>query len=232
MLAFLIIALMIIKVAAVIGIVGFVIYVGQWLISRYSQDNEQLRKLVHVMHGTGVAALALLVPLNVVVGIEVMVLISMLIARYLFSNFGKIAWIKYFGKVYNVGRVSYGEFFFPISAIALTFLAESKGEFAASILILGVSDALAALVGKKFGKGNTYLVFGQKKSLAGSVAFFVSTLLIIWGFCIFADVSMTGTSLSLILLTTLIVTVSENLGVYGSDNLLIPLVAVMLLNRL
>lgn len=223
---------MIIKVAAVLGIVGIIIFVGQWLINRYSQDNEQLRKLVHVMHGTGVAALALLVPLNVVIGIELLVLFSMIVARYLYTNFSAIPWIKYFGKVYSVGRISYGEFFFPISAIALTFLADSKGEFAASMLILGVCDALAALVGKKFGRGNTYLVFGQKKSFAGSIAFFISALVIVWGFCIFADVSMNGTSLGLILLTTLIVTVAENLGVYGSDNFLIPLVAVMLLNRL
>lgn len=223
---------MIFKIAAVLGTVGIIIFIGQWLIDRYSKDNEQLRKLVHVLHGSGVAALALLVPLNVVIGIEIFVLLSMIVARYLFEHFGNIPWIKHFGKVYNVGRISYGEFFFPISAIVLVFLADSKWEFAASIMILGIADAVAALVGKKYGKSTTYLVFGQKKSLAGSLAFFIAALLIIWGFTAFSGVEVSSASIGLVLLTTLLVTIAENLGVYGSDNLLIPLVAVVLLNRL
>lgn len=223
---------MILKIIAVAGIIAIVMVIGQWLINRYSKDNEQLRKLVHVLHGTGVAALALLIPLEIVVAIEIFVLFSMLIVRYVFEHFKGIAWIQYCARVYNVGRISYGEFFFPLSAIALVFLADSPSEFAASIMILGVADALAALVGKKYGRNNTYLVFGQKKSFAGSAAFFVSALSIIWGFVLLGDVSLTSVHYGLIFLTAGLVTVAENLGVYGSDNLLIPVVAVLLLNRL
>ena len=112
------------------------------------------------------------------------------------------------------------------------FLADSKWEFAAAILILGVSDALAAIVGKKYGKNSGYLVFGQKKSVVGSIAFFCSALIIVTGFAVVTGISFTISTTLLVLVTTLLVTITENLGVYGSDNLLIPLVAVVLLNRL
>lgn len=223
---------MVLKIIAVAAIIGIMLVAGQWLINRYSKDNEQLRKLVHVLHGSGLAALALLIPLDIIVGIEIFVLFSMLIVRYVFEHFERIAWIQYCAQVYKVGRVSYGEFFFPLSAIVLVFLADSPSEFAASIMILGIADALAALVGKKYGRRNSYLVFGQKKSLAGSLAFFIAALAIIWGFVLLGDVSLTSIHFGLVVLTAVLVTVAENLGVYGSDNLLIPVVAVLLLNRL
>lgn len=222
---------MILKIAAVVGVIGLVLFIGQWLIGRYSKDNEQLRKLVHVLHGSGIAVLAFLVPLDVVVGIELFILVSMFIARYLFEHFSRIAWIRYCGQVYNVGRISYGEFFFPLSAVALAYLADSKWEFAAAMLILGVADAVAALVGKKYGKKNGYLVFGQKKSIAGSSAFFVAAFFIILAFSVLHGAALGDVAFGVVVLTAGLVTIAENLGVYGSDNLLIPIVAVLLLNR-
>ena len=223
---------MIIKIISIGLILLCTALFGRWLIDRYSKDNELLRKLVHVLHGVGLASIALIAPMEIIIVIEVLFLISMVIARYLAEHFTKIPWIKYMNRMYSVGRVSFGEFFFPVSAIAVAFLADSSWEFAVSILILGVADAMAALVGKRYGKTNAYLVFGQQKSFAGSTAFFVVTLLIITIFSDFGDIVFSGASIALIAVTTLIVTISENLGVYGSDNLLIPLVAVLLLNQL
>lgn len=207
-------------------------FVGRWLIDTHGRDNEQLRKLVHVLHGVGLAALAFVVPLQFIFGVEVVFLVSMVIARYLAEHFTRVPWIKYMNRMYSVGRLSFGEFFFPISAMLLVFIAESKWEFAAAILILGIADAVAALVGKKYGKHNGYLVFGQKKSIAGSAAFFVTAFLIVWGFVLLHGAALGGISIGLVLLTVVLVTTAENLGVYGSDNLLIPIVAVLLLNRL
>lgn len=206
--------------------------IGRWLIDTHGKDNEQLRKLVHVLHGVGLAALAFVVPLEFIVGVEVVFLFSMIIARYLAEHFTKIPWIKYMQRMYSVGRISFGEFFYPISAIILVFIAQSKWEFAAAILILGIADSVAALVGKRYGSGNSYSVFGQKKSLAGSLAFLVASFVIIWGFVMLHGIELGSMSLVLIVLTAGLVTIAENLGVYGSDNMLIPIVAVLLLNRL
>jgi phytol kinase len=223
---------MIIRIIGLAGIMVITALLGRWLIDTHGRDNEQLRKLVHVIHGVGLAALAFVVPLQFIIVIEVIFFISMIVARYLAEHFTRVPWIKYMRRMYSVGRLSFGEFFYPISAILLVFIAESKWEFAAAILILGIADTVAALVGKRFGSGNSYLVFKQKKSLIGSLAFLVTTFVIIWGFVVLHDVDLGSTSLALIVLTSILVTTAENLGVYGSDNLLIPIVAAMLLNRL
>ncbi len=206
---------------------------AQWLINKYSRDNELLRKLVHVCHGIGIAILAFIAPFSVLLGIEIIFLASMFVARYLQEHFSFIPWIKYFGKVYRVGRISYGEFFYPISVIVALFLADSRWEFAAAILILALADSAAAIAGKRFGKSTTYPVLGQKKSLVGSAAFYVVSYAIIGVFILIsgADVS-SEIGLGSLLWVTLALTITENLGVYGSDNLLIPVVAVVLLNRL
>jgi phytol kinase len=223
---------MIVQLIALVAILAAVGLIGRWLIDTYSQDNEQLRKLVHLLHGVGIAALAFVVPLNFIIIMEIIFFLSMIIARYVAEHFTRIPWIKYLNRMYSVGRLSFGEFFYPISVVILVFIAESKWEFAAAILILGIADAIAAVVGKRFGAGNSYLVFGQKKSVAGSIAFLLVTLVIIWGYVGLHSAALGDVSIGLILLTTILVTAAENLGVYGSDNLLIPLVAVLLLNQL
>ncbi len=223
---------MAIKILLLVVILVVVALIGRWLIDSHGKDNEQLRKLVHVIHGVGLAALAFVVPLQFIIGIEVIFFISMIVARYLAEHFTRVPWIKYMQRMYSVGRLSFGEFFYPISAILLVFLAESKWEFAAAILILGIADTAAALVGKRYGSSNSYLVFKQKKSLIGSLAFLVTTFVIIWGFVALHGIELGSASMALIILTSILVTTAENLGVYGSDNLLIPIVAVLLLNRL
>lgn len=223
---------MILRLLALAAIMIITALVGRWLIDTHGRDNEQLRKLVHVIHGVGLAALAFVVPLQFIIGVEVIFFISMVVARYLAEHFTRVPWIKYMRRMYSVGRLSFGEFFYPISAIILVFIAESKWEFAASILILGIADTVAALVGKRYGNNNSYLVFKQKKSLVGSLAFLVTTFVIIWGFVALHGIDLGSTSLALIILTSILVTTAENLGVYGSDNLLIPVVAALLLNRL
>lgn len=221
------------KLIFVALVLGIFTLTAQWLINKYSKDNEHLRKLVHVCHGIGIAILAFILPTAILVGIEVVFFLSMFIARYLDGHFSFIPWIKYFGKVYRVGRISYGEFFYPLSVIAAVLIADTKWEFAAAILILALADTAAALAGKRYGRSTTYMVLGQKKSLIGSAAFFLVAYAIIGTFILIsgADVS-SEIGLGSLLWASLVITIAENLGVYGSDNFLIPIVAVVLLNRL
>jgi phytol kinase len=110
-------------------------------------------------------------------------------------------------------------------------LARTKWEFAAAVLILGLADAIAAIVGKKYGAKTSYLVLGQKKSLLGSLAFFVVTIIVLIGFTALAP-HIDPVSFWFILPIALLITLTENVGVYGTDNLLIPIAAIVLLNAL
>ena len=222
---------MIFQAVAIAVAVLIAVVTCQRLIDKYSKDNESMRKFIHVLHGLIIAGLTLFTPLSVVIVVEVFFLISMFVARYLYQHFYRLPWVKYLGRVYKVGRVSYGDFFFPISVIACVFIANSKWELAIAVLILGLADAVAALVGKRLGRSNSYKIFGQKKSIVGSTAFFFMSIAIMAVFVWVSPVSVLQMDLLAVIGVCLLATATENLGVYGSDNLLIPLVVVLALNR-
>ncbi len=208
-----------------------VMLVGELLLNHFHRTNEASRKLMHVTHGVGLAALVFWVSLDMVVSVELLFFASMCLGRYLYTNDHKKAgWIYYLGKAYRVGRLSYGEFFFPIAAIVTALLATSKWEFAAAILVLGLADAAAALIGGQFGGTNSYKVFGQKKSRMGSLAFWIVATAIVSWFVQLSGAAVGPDAYLSIFWLPLLLTATENLGVYGSDNLLVPLVAVIAFN--
>lgn len=85
---------------------------------------------------------------------------------------------------------------------------------------MGISDALAGLVGEKFGK-HYVKFFGNKKSLEGSLVFFLSSLALTVLF-----VPTFGYNL---LFIPLILTFTEFCLIYGLDNFILPLAGAFLL---
>ncbi len=205
--------------------------VFQWLNDKYRKNNEIFRKIIHIFHGVTLAALAFIAPLGLLIVVEGFFLVSIFIARYLSDNFSAVPWIGYMSRVYKVDRISYGEYLYPISAILVILLTNDKWIFAGSILTLGLADAAAALVGKKYGKKTSYTILGQKKSLVGSTAFYIVALFVVFGFTRLVEPSI-SVSIVTVLWVTLVITFSENIGVYGTDNLLVPLTAAYLLSAL
>lgn len=222
---------MVIRVLILFAVLGLMLAMGDYLKRRLGFSNEWSRKLVHILHGIGLASLAFIVPLHVVVLVEAIFLVMVTVGRYVYDHYRRVGVVKdYLGEMYKVGRLSYGEFFFPVSVMISAWVAESKWVFAAAVLVLGIADTVAALVGKTYGKSTSYTILGQKKSLVGSLAFFVVTIGIVYLF--FTLSGAASGILPLVLGVSFVLMVAENLGVYGSDNLLIPLVAVLSLNAL
>lgn len=214
----------IVAVFAVIGIV-------ESILNKLRRDNEATRKLLHIMHAIGLAGLAFIVPMQWVALFELFFLVTTLTTRYLhvhYDNHWK--WVHYLGKTYRVGRQSYGEILMPIGLIIAALVAHSEWEFAGTVLIMGLADAAAALIGKKWGKSTSYKVFGQTKSLLGSLAFLVVALAVLLGYAALAP-TYEG-NLPLLLAMAAFLTGVENVGVYGSDNLLLPLAAIWMFNLL
>jgi len=104
-----------------------------------------------------------------------------------------------------------GSTYFLFSSI-LTILLFPKPIAIASLLILILSDTAAALVGKGIGKIPIY-----RKTLEGAIAFFFSSLLIVW---IYPDLDRFSG-----ILAALGATVIETLPIPLDDNLTIPLIA-------
>lgn len=130
-----------------------------------------------------------------------------------------------FSAIHTVERRTYGDIFLPlgVAGAALFFLPGNVPAFQFGILIMGISDALAGLVGEKFAQHSTRF-FGNKKSLEGSLVFFVSSLILTFLF-----VPLIGYEL---LLIPLLLTLVEFCFIYGLDNLVLPIAGAFLIQNL
>lgn len=127
-----------------------------------------------------------------------------------------------FSSIQDVKRNTLGAVFLPLGEAisAIAFLPQGIREFQFGVLVMGISDALAGLIGERFGK-HQVTILGTRKSIEGSLAFFLSTL-----FITFLFFPMLGYPLILIpLLLTFVELVLGN----GFDNLALPIIGALLL---
>ena len=127
------------------------------------------------------------------------------------------------GSVHGVARHSEGGVFFPL-AIYLIFLIghEQPVFYFISVLVLVLSDALAALVGTAYGR-MTYSVEEGRRSMEGSVVFLLTTFLGVHLPLLLWTGLDPAASVLIALQIALLVTFLEAICVRGSDNLVIPL---------
>lgn len=135
---------------------------------------------------------------------------------------------KYFGifrAIHSVPRPTWGEVFFAVVTGVLTFVTHDKWIFAIALLQMSVADGLAAIIGTKLGK-RKYKIYDHVKSYEGSATFFVCSLIILVAYSLLHHHLQPGSLVFLAALATII----ENVGIHGSDNLLVPLAVALLLS--
>lgn len=140
-----------------------------------------------------------------------------------------------------IKRKSYGSISYPISVyICYYFFISYKTKditfgngyilFYLPILILAISDPIAALFGKRWPYGK-YKTGNETKTLLGSTIFLLTAFII--SFCMLMLMCNTTNHLIKTLITSLalatITTVTEGLCTKGTDNLFIPLTTLMTL---
>ena len=135
--------------------------------------------------------------------------------------------------VHGVERQSEGGIYHPI-AIYVCFLFASVLQqpvfYVLSILVLSVSDALAALIGKTYGF-KLYSVEQDHKSFEGSIIFFLATFLMVHlGLLLYTPTGRLE-SVLIALLIAILVTAFEAISLGGADNLFIPLSVFFLLAK-
>lgn len=134
--------------------------------------------------------------------------------------------------VHGIQRKSYGAMLFPVSVYLLFLLAREKPVlYFVSILVMTVSDTLAAVIGDRYGSIK-YDVEGITKSLEGSTVFFFVTFL-----CVHLSfLLMTGIgkieSVLMALVIALLVTGFEAISPTGSDNFFVPLGTYFILAKM
>lgn len=199
-------------------IAGLVVSYIEHLYRQHRIGGESARKIVHITHGVYVTTWPFFVGWRSIIYLELAFLVVVALAR----------WLKIFGSQRAVARLSWGEFFYPLGIILLIVTHQPRWVFVLAVLHLALADAFAALIGLRYGKPHRYKVWGQYKSIAGTVAFFVTSSILVALACIVARTYITSSTLVALALLPFCSTVIENIGVYGLDNLLIPAVVILL----
>ena len=128
--------------------------------------------------------------------------------------------IKIFGPIIRDfeggGRLTGATYVMVSSFFVLLFF--DKYVCITSILIMSYSDTAAAIIGKMYGKTKIF-----KKTLEGSLAFFITSLIIIL-------VMIPEVNLGLGLVAILAATIVESLPISVDDNLSVPLIIALILS--
>ncbi len=136
--------------------------------------------------------------------------------------------------VHAVERKSDGAIYHPI-AIYICFLysqfLNQPWFYIISILILGVSDAFAALVGKNYGMNEYIVEVGSKKTIEGSFTFFLTSFLITHLILLLTTTIGKVESVLVALLIAIIITIFESVSLKGADNLFIPIGTMFILSK-
>jgi dolichol kinase len=133
-----------------------------------------------------------------------------------------------FSFIDDVERSHASEYAF-IAAIGLVFVL-SRGDallFRAPILVLGVSDALAAIVGTRWGR-HRYVVRGATRSWEGSLAFAASAFVVL-AVALVLTSRATPAAFVLVAVVAALVAAVEAFTTGGLDNFTIPLATYGLL---
>jgi len=202
----------------IIGVLYGAVFMAGELLYHLGTDSNITRKIIHIGSGVVSALLPFFVSYKITLFLAVFfILFIFLSERY-----------KYFHSIHNINWPSHGALLFPISLllVALFFWESHPLAFSGSMLILGVSDGLASLIGRKWGKRSYYVV--AEKTYEGSLVFFISTLVIFTG--ILAVQGIEGAVPFLIIaLTSVFLTLVEGMSKRGWDNLFLPIITAVFL---
>ncbi len=182
-------------------------------------QKEYARKIVHMSVGVFVASWPFFLSWNDIRLLSIAFIVVVSISLRL----------KFFKSIHSVERPSWGEVLFAVAVGLVTFLTKDPYIYAAAILHMSLADGAAALLGTKYGSANGYRVLGQLKSLAGSLAFFSTSLAILAAYVVTTGVyANTG----YVVLLAVFATAVENCGWKGLDNLFVPVLIALALEQL
>ena len=206
---------------ALLGLSGvFVILMTDEILWRLKVlRGEPSRGLVHIAVGTFIAFWPFFMSMRAIQIIALLMLVVIAISRK----------FHIFQGIHAVKRRTYGEFFFPISVGLCALITDSSVVFMAAVLHLSVADGLASLIGTKFGGKTKYRIFGQNKSWLGTASFYVISLGIMAVVGIGNIELFLHANVWLLAALPLIATAAESVAVYGTDDLVVPLIVVSVL---
>lgn len=184
-----------------------------------SLRGESARKLIHIIVGSYVAFWPFLISFEAIQLISAAFLVVVAVS----VRFG------IFKAIHGVGRRTWGEVLFAIGIGLIAVLAEEPWIFAACILHMSVADGFAALAGKRWGNNNRYHIEHYEKSIVGTATFWLCSLLIT-GLALYNLPELQGNATTYLLWLPLATSLGENIGINGTDNVIVPLLVFVALS--
>ncbi|HLM69488.1 MAG TPA: hypothetical protein VK358_18245 [Longimicrobium sp.] len=186
-----------------------------------SPPAEWTRKLAHVGAGVVTAAFPWLFAWHWTV-----LLLAFGFAGIIFGT-RRLGWLR---SIHGVARRSEGGIYYPVAIYLLFLIAGDRPVFyLVSLLVLMVSDSLAALLGSEYGKA-IYQVETDRRSLEGSAVFLLTTFLAVHLPLLLATDTGRWAAVLIAAQIALTVTIFEGISPGGSDNLVVPLATYFLLS--
>jgi phytol kinase len=182
---------------------------------------ELKRKLVHIAVTTFVAFWPWFMSWKVIQLIGIAMVLVLLLNR-------QVKVLHYLG---GIRQQTYGDVFLALSITTAALITNERIFFAVAMLHVALADGFAAIIGTKFGRGWQYKVFGQTKTVLGSMTFWITSICIL-GAGLLAAHSLIPYSnyAALLIILPPVLTLTENVAVLGTDNLAIPIVVIAALN--
>jgi phytol kinase len=196
-----------IGVAVALVAIAAVPAAGELGARRFRLSGELARKLVHAGSGIVAATLPLLVSYGQIVAIALISAAAMMLVHR----------SRLLAALQGVERSSWGDVWFPLGIAALAALFPHR-PYVYGALVLGLADALAALIGVRFGRRRLLLIPG--KTLWGSGAFCATAVVI--------GVVVVGGLSPWVLVAAAALTAAEAVTSHGADNVVVPVLAGLL----
>lgn len=206
-----------INVLISLAAIFILLVISELLWRGHKLSDELTRKIVHVSVAVFVAFWPYYMDYRQIQLVAIAFLVGIIVSRY----------FHIFRGILHVKRKTFGDLFFPLSILILAILEPESLVFTIALLHIGLSDGIAALVGKRIGKKNQYKVFGQTKSVAGTLTFIVISFAILVIAKYLNPHETIGLSWLNVVILPPILAFVENVSAFGADDLTIPLVLIL-----
>jgi phytol kinase len=184
---------------------------------RRISHSEFSRKFVHITVGSFVAFWPFFLDWDQIKFLGAAFLVVVGVSKYL----------HIFRAIHSVQRPTLGELCFALAVGLVAIMTHDKWIYMAALLQMSLADGFAAVMGVRYGR-QSYLVFSHRKSLVGTITFFVTSLAILAAYSHLASAHL---GVVFMVGVAALAAIIENLAVAGLDNLFVPIIIAWLLIR-
>jgi dolichol kinase len=204
--------------------IAIILAISEYSWKRIKIDDELARKFVHITAGVFIAFLPFWVTYEWIMVLAVGFIVVNFVNRY----------VNFFHAIHAVKRKSWGDVLFGVGVFIVAYFQPPAWIFAAAILQVSLADGFAAVAGVTYGKKHgKYYLFGQPKSVIGSVVFFLTSFIILTIVLSFDPYfASVLTIMPFIFMLSLMLVCIENLAIYGLDNVALPVATLISLSLL